>query len=127
MNMVTLIGTVATDMDLRELGGGRQLARFLVAVPRPGTRDRSDVVPVTVRNRQAGACGRVLARGSRVAIDGKLRSRLHREPGGRRRRVDGGRVDVDVVAASVQFLSSRSDGGGRMARATSEGEAAMPS
>jgi single-strand DNA-binding protein len=98
VNVVMLIGDLATDVEVREVGE-RKVAGFLLAVQRPG-RDEADFVWVRAWERQAEACERCLAKGGRVAVDGRLRSRSWEEDGKRRTR-------IEVVANRVQFLSPR--------------------
>ena len=58
----------------------------------------ADFVRVVVRDRQAELCARYLAKGLRVAVDGRLRSRSCED-------TDGGRGStVEVVAGRVEFL-----------------------
>jgi single-strand DNA-binding protein len=99
MNVVTLIGNLATDVDLRKLDGDKQVASFLLAVDRPG-REQADFVRIAVWDKQAEVCARYLVKGKRVALDGRLRSRSWEEEGKRR-------SAVEVVANTVQFLSPR--------------------
>jgi single-strand DNA-binding protein len=97
VNVVTLIGNLATGVDLREVGEGKQRATFLLAVDRPRG-DAADFVGVVAWDRQAEACAQYLAKGRRVAVDGRLRSRSWEEDGKRR-------SVVEVVAHHVTFLS----------------------
>ena len=99
VNVVTLIGRLATDVDVRELADGRKLAGFLLAVDRPGADGKADFVRVVAWNRQAELCGQYLSRGERIAVDGRLRSRSWEEADGKRRSA------IEVAASSVQFLS----------------------
>lgn len=99
MNSVTLIGNLASDVELRELGEERKVASFLLAVDRPGKEDRADFVRVACWNRVADSCDRFLSKGRRVAVDGRLRSRSWEEEGKRR-------TAVEVVASSVEFLDA---------------------
>jgi single-strand DNA-binding protein len=98
VNVVTLIGNLATDVELREVGDGKQRASFLLAVDRP-TKDEADFVWVTAWDRQAEVCNQFLAKGRRVALDGRLRSRSWEEDGKKR-------SAVEVVANRVQFLAA---------------------
>ncbi len=100
MNVVTLIGDLASDVELRAVAEDRRVATFLLAIDRPGQEQKADFVRVAAWNRQADACGRFLARGRRVAVDGRLRSRSWEDADGKRRSA------VEVVANSVQFLSA---------------------
>ena len=97
MNVVTLIGNLATDVELKQLGDEKRVASFLLAVNRPG-REEADFVYIAAWDKQADLCAQYLAKGKRVAVDGRLRSRSWEEEG-KRRRV------VEVVAHRVEFLS----------------------
>ena len=97
MNVVTLIGNLATEVELREVGEGKQKANFLLAVDRP-VKDEADFVWVTVWDRQAETCHQFLTKGRRIALDGRLRSRSWEEDGKKRNA-------IEVVANRVQFLT----------------------
>ena len=97
MNVVTLIGNLATDVELRQVADGKLRASFLLAVNR-ATRDEADFVWVTAWDKQAETCAQYLGKGKRVALDGRLRSRSWEEDGKRRNA-------VEVVANRVQFLT----------------------
>jgi single-strand DNA-binding protein len=99
VNVVTLIGNLATDVDLRDVGDDKKVANFTLAIDRPGQDAGADFVRVAAWNKQAELCDRYLGKGKRVAVDGRLRSRSWEEPDGKRRSA------VEVVANRVQFLS----------------------
>ena len=98
MNVVTLIGNLATDVELRDVGDDRQVANFVLAVDRPG-KDEADFVFVSTWNKQAETCARYLTKGKRVAVDGRLRSSSWEDSDGNKRSA------IEVVANRVQFLS----------------------
>src|ERR1700688_4087600 len=97
MNTVNLIGNLASDVELREVGEDKKVASFLLAVGRGGRDAGADFVGVSVWDRQAELCAEYLSKGRRVGLEGYLRSR-NWEGGGKRRRV------VEVVAKRVDFL-----------------------
>jgi single-strand DNA-binding protein len=101
VNVVILIGNLASEVDLRDLGEGRGRANFLLAVDRRGAAGGADFVSVTVWDKQAELCGRFLSKGKRIGVDGRLRSRTWEDTEGKRREA------VEVVAHSVEFLSPR--------------------
>ena len=103
MNVVTLIGNLATDVDLREVGEDKKVARFVLAVDRRSQDGGADFFRVAVWAKQAEACAQYLAKGRRVAIDGRLRSNSWEDGEGKRR------SSVEVVANHVQFLSGPAD------------------
>ena len=73
MNSVVLTGNLATDVEVKELGDDRQVANFLLAVDRFGS-EETDFFRVAAWNKQAELCGRYLAKGRRIGVDGRLRS-----------------------------------------------------
>lgn len=97
MNNVMLIGNLATDVEVKEVSEDKRVASFTLAIDRPGS-EQADFVRVAAWNKQADACNRFLAKGKRVAVDGRLRSRSWEEDGKKR-------SAIEVVAASVEFLS----------------------
>jgi single-strand DNA-binding protein len=105
LNVVTLIGNLATDVEVKDVGDDKRVAKFLLAVNRRSKEGDADFVWIAAWDRQAELCGQYLAKGRRVAIDGYLRSRSWEEEGKRRR-------EIEVVARSVQFLSPPSETGG---------------
>ena len=111
MNIVTLIGNLATDVDLREVGPEKKVASFLLAVDRASKEGGADFVNVCAWDRQAELCAEYLAKGRRVAVDGWLKSRSWEEEGKRR-------TAIEVVARRVEFLggprSHDEDAGGEV-------------
>jgi single-strand DNA-binding protein len=98
MNNVSLIGNLATDVELRDVGDDKKVAGFLLAVNR-GARDAgADFVWVQAWERQAELCAEYLTKGQQVGVAGRLRSRSWEEEG-RRRTV------VEVVGHRIDFLS----------------------
>ena len=98
MNVVTLIGNLATDVELKDVGEDRQVASFVLAVDRLG-KDEADFIRVSTWNKQAETCARYLTKGRRVALDGRLRSSSWEDSDGNKRSA------IEVVANRVQFLS----------------------
>jgi len=102
MNGVHLIGNLATDVDLRDLEDGKKVASFLLAVGR-GSRDAgADFVWVSAWERQGELCSEYLSKGSRVGVEGRLKSRTWEQDGKRR-------DAIEVVARNVEFLSPPSE------------------
>jgi single-strand DNA-binding protein len=105
MNVVMLIGNLATDVELKEVGDEKRVANFLLAVNRRTREGGADFFRVSVWDRQAELCARYLVKGKRVGVEGQLRSSSWEQDGQTRRQ-------VDVVARTVQFLSPPTDGAG---------------
>ena len=118
MNVVTLIGNLATDVELHDVGQDLQVATFLLAVDRPG-KDEADFVRISTWNKQAELCAQYLAKGRKVGVDGRLRSSSWEDSDGNKRNA------VEVVANRVEFPSSAS-GDGKERRRCSPEPASVP-
>jgi single-strand DNA-binding protein len=114
VNSVSLIGNLAGGVEVKELGEGRRVASFVVAVDRAGRFGGVDFVRVAVWNKQAEACARSLSKGEQIGVDGRLRSRSWDDAEGRRH------TALEVVANHVEFLGRPTS-----AAAVSDPEAAM--
>jgi single-strand DNA-binding protein len=110
VNVVTLIGNLATEVELREVGPEKKVANFVLAVDRGNRDGGADFVSVSAWDRQAELCAEYLGKGRRIAVDGRLKSRSWEEDGKRR-------SAVEVVARRVEFL-----GGGPRRDEEEEGE-----
>ena len=105
MNTVSLIGNLATDVEVRDVGEEKKVASFLLAVDRGGRDAGADFVWISAWDRQGELCAEYLAKGRRVAVEGRLHSRTWEQDGARR-------DAIDVVARRVDFLGgpSRDEG-----------------
>ena len=107
MNTVILIGNLATDVELREFGTEKRLATFRLAVDRVGKDSETDFFAISAWDRQAQLCADYLAKGRKVALEGRLRYRTWEEEGKKR-------SAVEVVAYRVEFLSAPAGSGGEV-------------
>jgi single-strand DNA-binding protein len=105
MNTVNLIGNLATDVELKEVGDSKRVAGFLLAIDRPSKDGGADFIHVSVWDRQAELCNKCLTKGKRIGLEGRLRSRSWDAEDGSRRSA------VEVVASRVEFLSPPEGGG----------------
>lgn len=95
-----LIGRLTHDPEADETADGRSVATFRIAVDRVG-RDGADFVTVKVWGRLTDAMVQHLARGRRVAVQGRLQHDEWTGPGGDHR------SRLLVVARRIEFLGSR--------------------
>jgi single-strand DNA-binding protein len=104
MNSVILIGNLTTDVELRDLGTDKRLAKFGLAVDRGGKDSETDFFRVSVWDRQAQLCADYLAKGRKIGVEGRLRYSTWEEEGKKR-------SAVEVVAYRVEFLSGPAGSG----------------
>ena len=112
INRVVLVGNLTRDPELNHTQSGTAICKLRLAV---NTRvkdssgnwgDRANYFDVTVWGQQGESCAQYLAKGRPVAVDGRLEWREWEAKDG-----SGKRQAVEVIAETVQFLGSRSDGG----------------
>jgi single-strand DNA-binding protein len=114
MNQVVLIGNLTRDPELRYSTGGNQTAicRFTVAVNErrrnPQTQEWEDnpsFIPVVVFGKQAENCDRYLAKGRKVAVNGRIQTGSYTNKEGQKV------YTTEVIANNVEFLSPKGEGG----------------
>ena len=109
MNKVFLVGRLTRDFDVRYGASNNAVARSSLAVDRQFTNQNgereADFINVVVWDKQAENVCKYVTKGRLVSVEGRLQSRSYDDK-------DGKKVYVtEVVALSVQFLSSGSNNG----------------
>lgn len=115
INRVFISGNLTRDPELRATQGGTSVLRVVLAVNDRARNqqtgeweDRANFVDCVVFGKRAEALAGMLAKGQRVAIDGRLRySSWEAQDGSRRSK-------LEVVVEEIEFMSPR-QGGGRQA------------
>lgn len=118
INRVFISGNLTRDAELRQTPGGMRVLRFGVAVNDRAKNqqtgqweDRANFVDCVVFGKRAEALAGMLAKGQRVAIDGRLRySSWEAQDGSRRSK-------LEVVVEEIEFMSPRQGGGWQAAPA----------
>lgn len=108
MNKVFLIGRLTKDPELRYTSSNVPCCAFSIAVNRNFTNQNgereADFINIQVWKKMAENCSKYLAKGSQVAIDGRIQTRTYDTQNGSKRYV------TEVVADNVQFLDNKKDG-----------------
>jgi single-strand DNA-binding protein len=105
LNRVTIIGHLGQDPELRYLTIGQAVGRLSVATDESYTdkegnrQERTEWHQVVVFGKVAETCGKYLAKGRQIYVEGRLRTREYeaKNNGGKRQR-------TEIVASRVQFL-----------------------
>ena len=100
MNNVTPIGRTTREVELRYTTSQTAVARFSLAVERPvkDGEKKADFPNIIVFGKQAENCEKYLAKGRKVAVQGRLQTGSYEDK-------DGKRVyTTDVIAERVEFL-----------------------
>ncbi|VWL92995.1 Single-stranded DNA-binding protein [Collinsella sp. AK_207A] len=113
INRVLISGNLTRDPELRATAGGTQVLSFGVAVNdrrrNPQTNEWEDYpnfVDCTMFGNRAEAVARYLSKGSKVAIEGKLRYSSWERDGQRRSK-------LEVIVDEIEFLSRGQQGTGQ--------------
>ena len=112
INRVNISGNLTRDPELRMTSGGTQVLSFGVAVndrrrnPQSGEwEDYPNFVDCTMFGTRAEAVSRYLQKGSKVAIEGKLRYSSWERDGQRRSK-------LEVIVDEIEFMSRGQNQGG---------------
>lgn len=107
INRVLISGFLTRDAELRATQGGTQVLSFGLAVndrrknPQSGEwEDVPNFVDCVVFGRRAEALSRLLSKGTKIAVDGKLRYSSWEKDGQRRSK-------LEVVAEDVELMQRR--------------------
>lgn len=121
LNRVMLLGNLGADPELRMTSGGQAVLKLRVAtsetyLDRNKTRqERTEWHSVVIWGRRAEALGKILTKGSRLFLEGSLRTSSYDDKEGHKR------YKTEVVATNV-ILSGRGGGGSGGGREGYEGE-----
>ena len=103
MNLVLISGRLTKDPEVRYTTGTQMaVAVFTLAIDRGKDKngdDRgADFIPITVFGKQAENCERYLAKGCRVAVQGKIQTGSYEDKNGQKV------FTTDVIAQRVEFI-----------------------
>lgn len=111
MNIVTLVGRLTNDVEVRYTQGGKVVATFNLAVQREFKNQENvyevDFPRIVVWGKPAETLAYYTKKGSLIGITGRLQTRSYE-------REDGSRVYVtEVVANNVRIYQWKNSGGGQ--------------
>ncbi|MBQ3970460.1 MAG: single-stranded DNA-binding protein [Clostridia bacterium] len=111
MNVVTLMGRLTADPELRTTTSGLSVCRFTVAVDRnyakAGTERQADFINCVAWRQTAEFVSRYFVKGQLIALDGSIQTGSYTDNNGNKR------YTTEVVANNVHFTGDRRDGGNR--------------
>jgi len=116
MNIITVLGNLATAPKLADVRGDNKTCTFFVAVNerkrKDGTQPDANFIPVKTWNGQAESCSKYLTVGSEVLVTGRLVTSRYEKDGETK-------YGWEVVANDVTFLRRpKGDNGGEMTSET---------
>lgn len=108
LNVVTMLGRLVADPELRTTSGGSEVCSFRIAVDRPFSKDanaqKADFFTVVAWNSTALFVSRYFSKGSPIAINGGLQSRTYED-----RNSGEKKTAIEIVAREVSFCGGKNE------------------
>ena len=108
LNVVTMMGRLVADPELRTTTGGSEVCSFRIAVDRPVSKDanaqKADFFTVVAWEGTALFVSRYFSKGSMIAVNGRLQNRTYEERNGEKKTVN------EIIAKEVSFCGSKNEG-----------------
>ena len=98
MNVITLVGNICNDLELKLTPTGKSVLQFNLAVKRPHVKDTTDFIPVVAWNQSAEFLSRYARKGSKIGVTGVLTGRKFQDKSG------NNRTAFEVVSDTVELL-----------------------
>jgi single-strand DNA-binding protein len=95
VNLVTLIGNLGADPELKQSSKGNQICKFSLATERYNDKENPDWHQVTVFGSAAESCNRYLHKGAMVCVIGRIEYREYED-----------KWYTTIIATTVQFLKT---------------------
>lgn len=109
MNKVILVGNLTRDPEVRYTPSGKAVCSFSIATNEGKSSEGKDLVEfhnIVAWEKTGELVGQYCTKGSKVAIEGKLQTRSWEKDGVKR-------YSTEVVANRAEFLTPKSQSGGR--------------
>lgn len=97
------IGRLTRDPELRRTETGKAVAMFTIAIDRGFDGEHTDFLPVVCWDKLAENVANFLSKGSLVAVQGSVTSRVYKTRDGQNR------TAIEVLARTVQFLEKKKE------------------
>ncbi len=105
INRVIIIGNIVREVDLRFLPNGNAVANFTLAVNDGyGNNKTVDFIKVTAWKKTAENVANYCGKGSKVAVEGKIKQQTWKDKDG------NNREKVYVNAQTIMFLNTKQQG-----------------
>ena len=104
VNKVILVGRLGQDPEIKYTTGGQAVAKFSVATSETWNdktgqkQERTEWHRITVWGKLGELCGKYLAKGRQVYLEGRLQTRSYEDQQGQKK------YSTEIVANTVQFL-----------------------
>ena len=104
MNKIILTGNLTKDPEVRYTRDQKAYAKMGIAVKRIFSKeDEVDFFNMTAWGKTAEFCGKYLAKGSRVLVEGRLQTSLYNDKDGKKR------TAYDIMIKNIEFAGGKSE------------------
>ena len=104
MNLVTLMGRLVRDPELKYSQSGKAFCKFSIAVTREFNRDEADFINCVAWDKRAETIAEYLRKGRRIALQGRLSVRSYEQNGETK-------WITEVIVDKFEFIDSAAGGG----------------
>ncbi len=106
LNKTMLIGRLGADPEVKDIGGGKMVARLSVATSEAwgqgdNRQERTEWHRIVVWGKLAELCGKYLTKGRQVFVEGRIQTRKWENKDGQTQ------YTTEIVAQTVQFLGQQ--------------------
>ena len=109
LNSAIIMGRLVADPELRTTGNGNSVTTFTVAVDRrfvrQGEERQTDFIDVVAWRQTAEFVSRYFRKGSMIAVQGSIQTRMYEDKNGNKRKA------VEIVADNASFCGSKAESG----------------
>lgn len=111
VNKVILVGRLGSDPELKYTGTGQAVAKFNIATSESWNdksgqkQERTEWHRIVVWGKLGELCGKYLTKGRQAYVEGRLQTRSWEDQQGQKK------YTTEIVAQTVQFLSSGASAG----------------
>lgn len=102
MNVVTLVGRLTKDPEIKYGNSGKAYARFTLAIARPLNKDETDFINCVALGKTAELIEKYVKKGNRFGVVGRLQVGSYEKDGEKR-------ITTDVMVDQIEFLESKSE------------------
>jgi single-strand DNA-binding protein len=126
LNRVMLLGNLGADPELRSTSGGQSVLKLRLATTESyldrnrARQERTEWHSVTVWGRRAEALAKILSKGSRLFVEGGLRTSSYDDKEGTKR------YRTEIVATEILLCGGRGGSGGAGGPSHNDGESSGP-
>lgn len=117
LNVITVMGRITKDIELRRTGAGIAVASFTIACDRdfnPNGQKETDFIDIVAWRGTAEFIEQKFSKGKMIVVSGRLQNRKWEDKNGNKR------TSAEIVAQDVYFADSKKDAGEKYEAAMSD-------